>query len=74
MIRSRYPGMSWEKLVKLLMKNYAIIVVSQKWSHIKVKNLKYKSIVPNHKEIAYGTFSSILEQLHIDEDEFLDKL
>ncbi len=41
-------------------------VVSQKGSHIKLtkkeKNKVYTVIVPFHKEVAAGTFSSILRQ------------
>lgn len=59
-------------MIKLLKRNYSIVVISQKWSHIKVKRINRKSIVPDHIQIAYGTFSAILEQLHIDENEFLD--
>ena len=49
-------------------------VVSQKGSHIKLtKNKKdkiYTVIVPYHKEVAVGTFSSILRQAGMNRDEF----
>lgn len=41
-------------------------IISQKGSHIKlfkrVGDKSYTVIVPNHKEIAIGTFSNILKQ------------
>ncbi len=41
-------------------------IISQKGSHIKLfkreEDKNYIVIVPNHKEIAIGTFSSILKQ------------
>lgn len=50
------------------------LVVSQKGSHIKLtknKNDKiYTVIVPYHKEVAVGTFSSILRQAGITRNEF----
>lgn len=43
------------------------VIVSQKGSHIKLRGIRNGKlqtvIVPNHKEIARGTFSSILERL-----------
>lgn len=73
MVKSNYNYISWNDLIKKLDKIFWIIILSQKWSHIKVK-LKFnwkKTIIPNHKELAYWTFSWILEQLEINEEEFL---
>ena len=48
-------------------------IVSQKGSHIKLFKRKgdkvYTVIVPNHKEIAIGTFSSILRQTGMNRKE-----
>lgn len=48
--------------------------VSQKGSHIKLRGLRegklHTVIVPNHKEIAKGTFSSILNQAEMTRVEF----
>ena len=50
------------------------VVISQKGSHIKLRGIKNGKlqtvIVPNHKEIARGTFSSILEQANMTGQEF----
>ncbi len=49
-------------------------IISQKGSHIKLRGIKNGKlqtvIVPNHKEIARGTFSSILEQANMTSQEF----
>ncbi|MDP2692137.1 MAG: type II toxin-antitoxin system HicA family toxin [bacterium] len=48
--------------------------ISQKGSHIKLRGLRGGKlctvIVPNHKEIAKGTFSSILKQAEMTRIEF----
>ena len=49
-------------------------VVSQRGSHIKLRGLQEGKlqtvIVPNHKQVAVGTFSSILRQASITKQEF----
>ena len=48
--------------------------VGQKGSHIKLRGIRdgklQTVIVPNHKEIAMGTFSSILRQANMTRNEF----
>lgn len=48
--------------------------VSQKGSHIKLHKRQvektFTAIVPNHKEIAIGTFNSILKQAGMNKKEF----
>lgn len=48
-------------------------IVSQKGSHIKLykrqNDKTFTVIVPNHKEIAIGTFSSILKQAGMSREE-----
>lgn len=50
------------------------MIVSQRGSHIKlqkkVSQKIFTVIVPEHKEIAFGTFSSILKQAGMDKEEF----
>ncbi|MDO8610359.1 MAG: type II toxin-antitoxin system HicA family toxin [bacterium] len=47
------------------------VVVSQKGSHIKLKGINQGKIctviIPNHKEIARGTFISILKQAEMSQ-------
>ncbi len=49
-------------------------VVSQKGSHVKLNGIwdgKIQTvIIPNHKEIAFGTFRSILSQASMTKQEF----
>jgi len=49
-------------------------VISQKGSHIKLRGIREGKIetviVPNHKEVARGTFSSILSQANMTRQEF----
>jgi predicted RNA binding protein YcfA (HicA-like mRNA interferase family) len=49
-------------------------VVSQKGSHVKLRgnrdNELQTAIVPNHKEVALGTFRSILSQAKMTLEEF----
>jgi predicted RNA binding protein YcfA (HicA-like mRNA interferase family) len=72
MVQSNYNYISGKKLIQLLDKSYGCEIITQKWSHIKIRVNQEKTIVPNHKTIAYGTFSKILKQLKIDEDSFLN--
>jgi len=50
------------------------VIVSQKGSHIKLKGVFHNqihiTIVPNHKQIARGTFESILKQTGMSHIEF----
>ncbi|MBT4936972.1 type II toxin-antitoxin system HicA family toxin [Candidatus Peregrinibacteria bacterium] len=67
---SQYKHLSGDKVVKILCKHFHFVVVSQKGSHVKLRNDYYTTIVPRHKELAYGTFTSILELAHIHQEEF----
>lgn len=70
----RYSG---KKIIKTLEKA-GFYQVSQKGSHIKLKGLRKgkirTAIVPNHKEVAVGTFHSILRQAAMTREEFEDYL
>jgi predicted RNA binding protein YcfA (HicA-like mRNA interferase family) len=50
------------------------MIISQRGSHIKLskksEDKTYVVIVPNHKEIAVGTFQSILRQAGLTKEEF----
>lgn len=64
---------SAKQVIKRL-KQFGFVKISQKGSHIKLKGLiegKIQTvIVPDHKQIAIGTFSSILKQANISKQEF----
>lgn len=73
MVKSKYSYISWKELIKKLDLLFWLEILSQKWSHIKVKlkSNDIKTIIPNHKELAYWTFSAILSQLEVNEEKFL---
>ena len=64
---------SAREIIKAL-KQAGFQIVSQKGSHIKLRGIREGKlqtvIVPNHKEIAKGTFSSILIQANLTKKEF----
>lgn len=64
---------SARKVIKTL-ERLGFRVVSQKGSHIKLRGIQAEKlqtvIVPNHKQIAVGTFLSILRQASISRQEF----
>jgi len=57
-----------------VLKKSGFVIVSQKGSHIKLRGIRdgklHTVIVPNHKQIAYGTFISILFQASMNKSEF----
>ena len=66
---------SGRKLVKIF-KKLGYEKVSQKGSHIKVKNYSTGSVViiPDHKEIDRWNLKTILRQAEISEQDFNDNL
>ncbi|AEM78268.1 type II toxin-antitoxin system HicA family toxin [Thermoanaerobacter wiegelii] len=67
---SKYPVLPPDKILRAL-EEFGFEKVSQKGSHIKLKNPDGKVvIVPFHYEIAKGTLKSILEQAGISLEEF----
>ena len=72
MVKSNYKYISWKQLIKSLWNSNDVEIISQRWSHIKITVNWIKTIVPNHKELAYWTFSWILKQVNIDEEAFLN--
>lgn len=66
---------SGRKLVKIF-KKLGYEKVSQKGSHIKMKNYDNGNVViiPDHKELDRWTLKTILKQAEIPEQDFHDKL
>lgn len=64
---------SGRKIIKTLEKA-GFYQISQKGSHIKLRGLRKGQlrtiIVPDHKEVAIGTFQSILRQAAMTREEF----
>ncbi|MEK9178626.1 MAG: type II toxin-antitoxin system HicA family toxin [Patescibacteria group bacterium] len=64
---------SGAKIVKAL-KRAGFYKVSQKGSHVKLRGIRFGKlqtvVVPIHKEVAWGTFQSILDQAAMTFEEF----
>ncbi len=63
---------SGQKIIKALIR-LGFYIVSTKESHVKLRGIRFGTlhtvIVPKHKEVAYGTFQSILKQAAIEFEE-----
>ena len=71
MTRSEYKNYSGKFVMKKLEKFFYCRFISQRGSHVKLKNSENKTvIVPLHKTLAYGTFKSILSQAGVSEKNF----
>ena len=72
------PNVYTAKIVLKILQKTNFIIVSQRGSHIKLKGLRHGKIltviVPNHKELAKGTFNSILKQAEMTNFEFEELL
>lgn len=68
------PRLYSARVILKTLKKAGFNIISQRGSHIKlVKRYKekvYTVIVPNHKEVALGTFQSILKQAGMTKEEF----
>ena len=70
---SKYPVLKPNEIIAVL-KKIGFVIVSQKGSHIKLRNEGNKSrtvIIPNHYEVAKGTLKAILEQAGLTLEEFI---
>lgn len=71
---SKYPVLPPNKIISTL-NRFGFTKVSQKGSHIKMKNKENRScIIPMHNEVAKGTLKSILEQADINLEDFLNQI
>lgn len=63
---------SGQKIIKALIRA-GFYIVSTKGSHVKLRGIRFGKlqtvIVPKHKEVAYGTFQSILKQAAMEFEE-----
>ena len=68
------PKLYSARVVLSTLQRAGFSIVSQKGSHIKLHKREidkiFTAIVPNHKEIAIGTFNSILKQAGMTKKEF----
>lgn len=67
------PKLYSARVILSALQRAGFVIVSQKGSHIKLykkqSNKGFTVIVPNHKEIALGTFNSILKQAGMSKQE-----
>jgi len=63
---------SGQKIIKALIRS-GFYIVSTKGSHVKLRGIRFGKlqtvIVPKHKEVAFGTFQSILKQAAMEFEE-----
>lgn len=63
---------SGQKIIKALQRS-GFYIVSTKGSHVKLRGVRFGKlqtvIVPKHKEVAFGTFQSILKQAAMELEE-----
>ena len=68
------PKLYTARIIIAALEKAGFSIVSQKGSHIKLINKEkskiYTVIVPFHKDVAAGTFSSILRQAGMTKEEF----
>ncbi len=70
---SKYPVLTPKEIISVLEK-FDFRFVSQKGSHMKYSDGTHVVIIPNHNEVARGTFKSILLLSGITLDDFLKEL
>lgn len=68
------PKLYSAKVILSALRRAEFSIISQKGSHIKLYKREgdksYTVIIPNHKEVAIGTFGSILNQANMTRKEF----
>ncbi len=66
--------LSAKKVIAILVRDYSFEIVSKRGSHIKLRKNGCTTIVPDHKELAFGTLRSILKLAGIEEKDFWKKV
>ncbi len=64
---------SGKYIVKILLKYFECIEISQKGSHLKIhsNSSNKNTIVPMHTEVATGTLKGLLKMIDIEYEDFL---
>lgn len=76
----RKRRISGQDVVKTLTREFGFLFIKQKGSHIKLRKFNPRlnkiitTIVPDHKELDYGTLRGVLRLAKIEEKDFWDKL
>ena len=74
MPKSEFKKLSWKQLSEILIKKFWFQKRGQKWSHLKLKKWSFSTIIPQHREIKYWTFKSVLEFANLTEKEFYSNI
>ncbi len=68
---------SGKRVIRILNREFGFYFVSQEGSHVKLAKIlagkKVTTIVPLHKELAFGTLRGVLDLAGISLEDFLDK-
>lgn len=74
----KLPMLSGQEVVRVLTRSFDFRFVTQRGSHIKLRREKdgrvITTIVPDHKELARGTLSGVLELAQVTKEEFIAAL
>ncbi|MBU1292194.1 type II toxin-antitoxin system HicA family toxin [Patescibacteria group bacterium] len=69
---------SGKRMISILCKEFRFKWISQKGSHIKLKKEAPQgeiiTVIPLHKELAYGTLKGVLVLAQVEEKEFWKKI
>lgn len=69
---------SGKRVVKILCREFGFLFISQKGSHVKlgkkVAGKKITTIVPLHRELAFGTLRGVLDLAQVEERDFWKKI
>lgn len=70
----RKRRISGRKMAKVLIEHFGFVFVKQKGSHMKFRATRdgrvVTTIIPDHKELDYGTIRGILRLAQVSEEDF----
>lgn len=69
----KFPVVSGIEAVRAL-ERLGFVVVRQRGSHIVVRRGSMGCVVPNHREVKFGTLVGLLKQAGVSPDSFIDAL
>jgi predicted RNA binding protein YcfA (HicA-like mRNA interferase family) len=69
----KLPVISGKRLIKALQDD-GFVIVRQKGSHVSLQKGNYRTVVPQHNELAKGTLIGILKQCGITKEKLVELL
>jgi len=70
---AKLPVLSGKKLIEALKKD-GFRIIHQKGSHISLRKVNFKTVVPLHDELARGTLMGILRQCGLSREDLVKLL